>query len=371
MSAALLATTALWGCGPPDPPAIPDRTTLSNAASVGELGGMDALVAAAKAEGRLNAIAMPSDWANYGQIIRRFEERYGIDVSVENPDGSSQDAVRALKEDRDDGAAVDVVELGTAHAETAAKEGLFAKYRIERDKDIPSSRRDANSEWYANYGGYVSIGCALKHAGTCPRTFADLRKPQYKGKVALNGDPTRSNSALAGVFAAALANEGSFDDIAPGVAFFGELKEQGNYTRTEPTAQSIRSGRTPIVVDWDFKAAMHWDDFVNTDLQWLVQVPPDGLYAGYYATAINREAAHPAAARLWQEFLFSDEAQNLRMKGFARPVLREHMEKEGTLDVISAGWLPKLPFEQSAVPTSEQLNRAKKVVSDSWDQATE
>ena len=44
------------------------------------LGGMDALVAAAKKEGTLNVIALPPDWANYGEVIKAFEAKYGIKV---------------------------------------------------------------------------------------------------------------------------------------------------------------------------------------------------------------------------------------------------------------------------------------------------
>lgn len=366
----LLATTSLWGCGPSDGPAVPDRARLSKAGSVADVGGMATLVAAAKAEGRLNAIAMPSGWADYGEIIARFEERYGIDVVVENPDGSSEDVIQALKEDREAGKAVDVVEVGIAQAQSATREGLFAGYRIERHGDVAPARRDVGSAWYANYGGYVSIGCALAHVQNCPTTFKDLLKPEYRNKVTLNGDPTRSSSALAGVFAAALANGGSFDDIGPGVDLFAKLAKTGNLTSAEPNVEAIKNGVTPIVITWDFKATSYWQELINSYAQWTVTVPRDGVVSGYYATAVSRRASHPAAARLWQEYLFSDEAQNFRLKGFARPVLMEQMEKKGSLDVISSGWLPKLPFDQPAFPSSVQLARAKAVVGDRWKQRT-
>ncbi|MGW4702133.1 extracellular solute-binding protein [Streptomyces sp. NPDC004285] len=368
---ALLATFSLTGCGLlGSGPEIPDRATLSKASSVDEAGGMEALVEAARQEGRLNAVAMPASWANYSDIIAGFEKRYGIDVTVENPDGTSQDAIRAIQEDRAEGKAVDVVEVGVAQAQSAADEALFARYRIERDRDVPSGRRDPGSAWYANYGGYISIGCAVQYMRICPDTFEDLLKPEYKGKVALSGDPTKSNSALSGVFAAALSDGGSFDDITPGVEFFGKLTDQGNYIPVKPTTESIKNGKTPIVINWDFKNSTSWRALLHTNAQWAVAIPDDGVFAGYYATAINRRAAHPAAARLWQEYLFSDEAQNLRLKGFARPVLMKPMQKAGTLDVIAAGWLPRLPHDQPVVPSSAQMAKASKVVGDGWGRAT-
>ncbi|MFD6081664.1 extracellular solute-binding protein [Streptomyces hydrogenans] len=366
----LLASSVMCGCGAPEQPDIPDRAVLSSARSLADVGGMEVLIAAAKAEGRLNAIAMPEDWANYGGIIAGFEKKYGIDVTVENPDGSSQDAIRALQENRPEGMAVDVLEVGMSQARDAEQQDLFARYTIERDGAVPEPRKDPGAAWYANYGGYVSLGCTLVHVRECPRTFADLLKPEYKGKVALNGDPAQSNSALAGVIAAALANDGSFNDVAPGVEFFRELTERGNYIAAQPSLEAIKNGSVPIVIDWDFKTAKYWEELVSGQVQWVVQVPVDGVFSTFYATAVNREAAHPAAARLWQEYLFSDEAQNLRLQGYARPVLMEHMEKEETLDVVSAGWLPKIPPHEPGDPTREQLTEAKKVVVEGWRRAT-
>src|ERR1700749_3104096 len=57
--------------------------------SVAKGGGMKALVAAAKAEGTLNVIALPSNWANYGKQISTFSHKYGIKVFSETPSGSS------------------------------------------------------------------------------------------------------------------------------------------------------------------------------------------------------------------------------------------------------------------------------------------
>ena len=58
--------------------------------------------------------------------------------------------------------------------------------------------------------------------------------------------------------------------------------------------------------------------------------------------AINKDAPHPAAARLWQEFLYSDEGQNLWLKGGARPVRAEAMVKAGTIDKAAHAALPQV-----------------------------
>src|SRR5579859_6304491 len=68
-------------------------TDWSKATSATAGGGMDALVAAAKKEGTLNAITLPRTWANYGKIMDDFTKKYGIKITDANPDGSSGDEI--------------------------------------------------------------------------------------------------------------------------------------------------------------------------------------------------------------------------------------------------------------------------------------
>ncbi|MDH4176011.1 MAG: hypothetical protein OEV72_00420, partial [Thermoleophilia bacterium] len=54
-------------------------------------------VAEAKKEGRLNVIALPPDWANYGEIISTFSKKFGIPITSDNPDGSSAQENQAVR----------------------------------------------------------------------------------------------------------------------------------------------------------------------------------------------------------------------------------------------------------------------------------
>ncbi len=134
--------------------------------------------------------------------------------------------------------------------------------------------------------------------------------------MALNGDPTQAGAAFSGVLMVALSQGGSADDIAPGVEFFRKLKEAGNFLPVDPTPATIESGQTPVVIDWNYLNAAETAKLPS----WQVVVPPNAVVAGYYYQAINKDAPHPAAARLWQEFLYSDEGQNLFAAGGVRPV---------------------------------------------------
>ena len=143
-----------------------------------------------------------------------------------------------------------------------------------------------------------------------PTSVADLLKPDYKGKVALNGDPTQAGAAWNGVMMASLANGGSLDDISKGVDFFKQLNDAGNFLPVDPTPATIESGQTPVVIDWDYLQAGQVAALKEKGIDWKIVVPENAVLGGYYFQAINKDAPHPACARLWQEYLYSDEGQN-------------------------------------------------------------
>ncbi|MEU3403254.1 ABC transporter substrate-binding protein [Streptomyces sp. NPDC006670] len=372
LSAAALATLGACGAAPDQPAAGGDakgKAQPATAASAADLGGMDALVAAAEKEGQLNVIALPPDWANYGEMLKAFQAKYPkIKVSSENPDAASADEIAAVKSRKGQKRAPDVLDLGIAFARSGADENLFAPYKVTAWDKIPAAQKDADGRWYNDYGGYVSIGCDAAKIPTCPQTFADLLKPEYKGKVALNGNPTKSGSAFGGVYAAALANKGSFADIQPGIDFFGQLRKSGNFIPVESTPATVEKGETPISIDWDYLNAGYAEQFKGKGVDWKTVVPADGVYAQFYSQAINKEAPNPAAARLWMEFLYSTQGQNIWLGGHARPVLLPNMTQDGTADKDAVAKLPQVQGTPS-FPASTELDKAKAALAEKWDKA--
>ena len=140
----------------------------------------------------------------------------------------------------------------------------------------------------------------------------------------------------------------------------------GNLLKVDVTTATVASGETPVVFDWDYLNASHTAD--NED--WKVVVLDGTGYAGYYNQAINKDAPNPAAARLWQEFLYSDEVQNLWLKGGARPARMEAMTEAGTIDADLAAALPEVPSE-TVVPTEEQSTNAGTLLGEKWAAAVQ
>ncbi|MEI4271783.1 extracellular solute-binding protein [Klenkia sp. LSe6-5] len=341
-------------------------TDAASATSLADFGDLDALVAAAQAEGTLNVIALPPDWANYGEMLDTFSQKYDIEINSASPDGSSQDELNAVTSQRGQDRAPDVLDLGTSFAQQAAAQDLLAPYQVATWDDIPEDQKESSGLWYNDYGGYISIGCNATVIATCPTSFEDLLDPQYAGQVALNGNPTQAAAAFGGVWAASLANGGSLDDIGPGIDFFAEVKQAGNFNPVEVTPATIQSGETPLAIDWDYLNAALSENLSEQGVEWQVNVPTDGLFGGYYSQAISAYAPHPAAARLWQEFLYSDDGQNIWLAGGARPVRLPVMQEDGSADAESLAALPAVGGT-AEFPTQEQNSAAQQVVATRWN----
>src|SRR4051794_14005910 len=109
MAAVAISLTACSGA------ATASDVDAKTATSAADFGGLDALVAAATAEGQLNVITLPPSWANYGAIIAGFEKKYpGITINSANPDGSSADEIAAAEAQQGQDTAPDVFDIGTA-----------------------------------------------------------------------------------------------------------------------------------------------------------------------------------------------------------------------------------------------------------------
>ena len=338
-------------------------TDWSTATSATAGGGMTALIAAAKKEGHLNVITLPADWANYGTIMKDFTAKYGIQITDANPDGTSQDELNAIQQTKGQSRAPDVVDVGTAFAAKGQTAGDWASYQVATWSDIPASSKEPTGQYYADYGGYVAIGYDSSRVKTPPTSFKSLLTGPYKNMVALNGSPTQAGAAFAGVYAAALSNGGSFANIAPGVAYFKQLKQAGNFVPVTGSASTMESGQTPILVWWDYLLASE----VGAKYKNLkIVIPTDSHYAAYYDQAVSKYAPDPAAARLWEEYLYSTEGQNLFLDGGTRPIELPSLVSAGTVDKAAYAALPPAPPGGITFPSIAQQNTAETVVAQQW-----
>ena len=331
-------------------------------------GGMDALVAAAKAEGELNVITLPRDWCDYGDMMDNFAKKYGIKINSLNPDGGSADEVQAIKDNKANKGpqAPDVLDIGPAFGPLAKGDNLLAPYKVATFDTIKGTN-DPDGYYFVDYSGVMVLEVNSDVVKDLPKTYKDLLDPKYKGKIALAGDPRASNQAAQSVYAAALANGGTLDNIQPGLDFFKQLNTNGNLLPLIADSGPIAKGETPITFQWSWNANANKDNFKgNPNI--TVVYPTDVNWGGYYYQAISAYAPHPAAARLWEEYLYSDEGQLTWVKGYCAPARLADMNAR---NVVPADLKAKLPdaalLASSIVPNGDQLTKARAAVKDQWD----
>ena len=332
---------------------------------------MDELVAAAKAEGTVTTIALPHDWCGYGAVIDGFKAKYGLAVNELNPDAGSGDEIEAIKANKGNMGpqAPDVIDVGLSFGPSAKAEGLLQPYKVSTWDTIPDSAKDAEGYWYGDYYGVLAFEINKDIVKKNPTDWPDLLAADYKNAVALAGDPRASNQAIQGVYAAGLSAAGG--DAAKageaGLKFFAELNKAGNFVPVIGKAASLAQGSTPIIVRWDYNALADRDTLKgNPPID--VVVPQSGVVAGVYVQAISAFAPHPNAAKLWMEYLYSDEGQLGWLAGYCHPIRFNDLVKNGK---VPAEMLAKLPpaesYEKAVFPTLDEQKVGKETITKQWD----
>ncbi|CDZ47404.1 ABC transporter substrate-binding protein [Neorhizobium galegae] len=329
------------------------------------------LIAAAKKEGTLTTIALPHSWCGYGDVIAGFKAKYGLEVNELNPDAGSGDEIEAIKANKGNKGpqAPDVIDVGLSFGPSAKAEGLIQPYKVSTWDSIPADAKDADGYWYGDYYGVLAFLVNKDLVKTSPKDWPDLLKSDYANAVALAGDPRSANQAVQGVFAAGLS--GAKGDAAKagdeGLKFFAELNKKGNFVPVTGKAAPFAQGTTPIIIAWDYNA-LSWGQSLKGNPPFEVVVPASGVVAGVYVQAISAFAPHPNAAKLWMEYLYSDEGQLGWLKGYCHPIRFNDLAKNNKIPKNLLDALPPAAaYEKAVFPTLAQQAAAKETITKKWD----
>jgi putative spermidine/putrescine transport system substrate-binding protein len=339
--------------------------------SIASADAMEDLVKAAQAEGTLTTIALPHDWCGYGAVIEGFKAKYGLKVNELNPDAGSGDEIEAIKANKGNTGdqAPDVIDVGLSFGPSAKADGLIQPYKVSTWDSIPDTAKDADGYWYGDYYGVMSFLVNKDLVKESPKDWADLLKPEFANSVALAGDPRTANQAISGVFASGLSAAGG--DVAKageaGLSFFKDLNAKGNFVPVIGKAAPFAQGTTPIILAWDYNA-LSWGDSLKGNPPFEVVVPATGVVAGVYVQAISAFAPHPNAAKLWMEYLYSDEGQLGWLAGYCHPIRFNDLAANKK---IPQALLDKLPpaeaYTKAVFPTLEQQGAYKEAITKGWD----
>jgi putative spermidine/putrescine transport system substrate-binding protein len=327
---------------------------------------MQTLTSNAKKEGQLQAIGIPPEWADYKDILAGYTKNYGLTIAYQaEAEFSSAQELEVFKNSVKHPHG-DIGDVGLKFGPQAVQQGLVTPYIHSHWDDIAAELKDPKGNWCTEYYGAQAFVINTDLVKQPPATFQDLLNPAYKNMVGIDGDPRQASDAFLAVYSAAIANGGSLDNIQPGIDFFAKLKKNGNFTAARSSVANIGKGEVAIAIMWDYLGLGFRDQLAGKP-NLKVVIPSDGSLIGPYVSIVNKTAPHPYAARLWIEYIFSDEGQLFYLTGYAHPARYQALVSAGKVPADLAAKLP--PAEQYAnvkSPSPDQLNTASGVITQNW-----
>jgi putative spermidine/putrescine transport system substrate-binding protein len=334
----------------------------ATATSAADMGGVDADVRRrARPEGQ---VTLHRDTARLGEL-RPDDQRLHREVRDQGPvrqagrgqPGRDHQAQQLAGTGRQP----DLFDLGSSSPRRTPT--CTRPYKVATWADIPDANKEATGLWCQQLHGFESIGYDTK-LGDIPEG-RDLADPKYKGKVALNG--TRSRRPPAQRRRDGRARQRRLGrQHRPRRRLLQEALDSGNLIPVDPAPATIASARRRFVIDWTYNNGAQTAVLQPKGITWKTVIPSDAPpVAAFYNSAINKDAAHPAAARCWMEYIFSDAGQNTYLKGFALPVrLAAMQEGQRARRHCACGLNP--PTTAPVVLTQEQTDAATKYLTDNW-----
>jgi putative spermidine/putrescine transport system substrate-binding protein len=327
---------------------------------------MSTLIANAKKEGKLEAIGIPPEWADYKDTLADYAAKYvSVQYKAEAEYSSAQELEVFTKSKIH--AHGDIGDVGFKFGPQAVTEKLVTPYKHANWADIDADLKDPDGNWCTEYWGAQAIVVNTDIVKQVPTSFKDLLNNNYKDMVGIDGDPREANDAFMAVYSAALATSGSLNSIQPGIDFFTQLKKKGNFTAARANVANISKGEVAIAVIWDY-LGLGFRDQLGSKPNLKILIPSDGSIAGPYVSIINKTAPDPYAARLWIEYLFSDEGQLNFLKGYAHPARYKKLVSTGKVPADLAAKLPAATEYDNVkfVTDLTQLNNAATALTNNW-----
>ncbi|GAC1463595.1 MAG: ABC transporter substrate-binding protein [Ktedonobacteraceae bacterium] len=327
---------------------------------------MQTLMTNAKKEGKLEAIGIPPEWANYKDTLSAYTSKYVTVQYQAEAEFSSAQELEVFKNSKKH-AHGDIGDVGFKFGPQAIEQGLVTPYKHSQWADIPDALKDPNGYWCTEYWGTQAFVINTDLVKNPPTSFKDLLSGDYKNMVGIDGDPRQANDAFIAVYSAALAMSGDINDIQPGIKYFADLKKKGNFTAARSSLANITKGEVAIAIMWDY-LGLGFRDQLKGKPNLKVVIPSDGSIAGPYVAIINKTAPDPYAARLWMEYIFSDEGQLNYLKGYAHPARYDKLVATNKVPSDLAAKLPAAEQYKTVkfVTDTTKLTAAATALSNNW-----
>lgn len=356
-AAVVLVGLVVAACGssasPSAPAATDTATPAPGATAAATPDPIATLEAATRAGGALNSYGMPDDWTNFGVMWGAFTAKYGLSHS--DTDMSSAEEIQKFDAEKNNPVA-DIGDIGIQFGPVAVTQGVTECYKATVWDLVPDWAKDPNGCWTAWYQGTIAFAVNTAVVPNPPSSWADLLKPEYKGKVSMS-DPRTTGQGAMSFMAANLAMGGDEFNLQPGFDYFKQLSDAGNFVAVAPSRANIEKGEAGIAVLWDFNA-LPVRDALDGTVPITVVIPSDGTTSAPYVSIINKYGKHKEAAELFQEYVLSPEGQIIQSKAYARPI-----RSDVTLPAdVEAKFPPKAAYD-SVKPIKDWVKAADSIAS--------
>lgn len=284
---------------------------------------------------------MPDDWANYGEVRKKFAEKYGFTFQHQDTDMSSLEEITKFDVEKNNPKAM-MADIGMLYGPLAESKGVVPLYLPPNASVLPAGLKASTGGWAATFVGVPAFVVNTDVIKNVPQTWADLAKPEYAGKVGAI-DPSSSGTAATSFLSWVYASGGDETNLAPGIELAKKIVPQ--FATAEGNAQTLEKGEVPIQIKYDYNcnaaAAKVKEKGINAE----VIIPGVSIYAPAAIMLNKYNVAKMDVAKLFMEYVLSDEAQETFAKFGARPI-RYVLGDLKLPDSAKANWLPEAKYAQ-------------------------
>ncbi|MGI5173311.1 extracellular solute-binding protein [Treponema sp. OMZ 840] len=298
----------------------------------------------------------PAQWANWGAVLEAFTAKTGI-AAPSDPKNSGQ-SMAALEAERKAPQA-DTAYFGIVFGLEAAKKDLLEPWKPEYFDEIPDNLKAADGSWYTLHQGAIAfiVNTAELKGLPIPKSWKDLLKPIYKGKVGFL-DPTQAAVGFSVYTAGNLAMGGTLTNWTPGVEYFKQLYKNGLNLPAQTATAMVQQGEVPILIDADFNGyKLKYIDNAPVD----VVIPEEGSISIPYVISLVKGAPNRENGQALINFSLSDEGQRLFTESYLRPVRNIKIAPE-----IASKILPASDYKRVSDPDFAKMRAAQDEATKRW-----
>jgi putative spermidine/putrescine transport system substrate-binding protein len=269
--------------------------------------------------------------------------KFGVDCNREDRDaGSGLDSAEEVSQwdaEKNNPQSV-LADIGILFIPQAQAVGILSDYEPPNVSLLPAGLHGPG--WVPTFTGVptflVNVDALESRGLPIPQSWEDLTDPAYASLVGMGGPGVSASSTWAFV-AMNLANGGTSENWQPAIEYGRRLLP--NITQNA-SVETFSRGEIPIVIRFDFQHARWKDDLVAAGVNYRVIVPSEGSVYGPATLMMNGyDVAHADFAKMFMEWVLTDEGQLLFSKFGSRPIRSVVGDnKLAVPDELKGNWVP-------------------------------